>query len=143
MMNELPSDRSLLFKDKGVRAHGVILALLLLIALSLQFFLRLGWTGYAGLDGIVGIAADGNGRVCQGPGGVLILFYEENGEPVQISLPDELTRLSPGALMVDNQDRVWVGTDHGYVGMRNVDGKWILYSSSLNYSIHQQFQWPD
>ena len=138
MMNELPSDRSLLLKHKGVRALGVILALLLLTALALQFFLHLGWTAYAGLDGIVGIAADGDGRVWvtgyQGPVGVLML-YQEDARPVQIPLPEELTRLSPGALMVDDQDRVWVGTDHGFVGMRDVDRQWILYSSSLNCSI--------
>lgn len=138
MMNELQSDRSLLFKHKGVMALGVILALLLLTALSLQLFLRLGWTAYAGLDGIVGIAADGDDRVWvtgyQGPVGVLML-YEENARPVEIPLAEELTRLSARALMVDAQDRVWVGTDHGYVGMRDVDGEWILYSSSLNYSI--------
>lgn len=138
MMNELPSDRSLLLKHKGVRALGVILALLLLTALALQFFLRLGWKAYAGLDGIVGIAADGDGRVWvtgyQGPAGVLML-YQENARPVQIPLPAELTRLSAGALMVDDQDRVWVGTDHGYVGMRDADGEWTLFTSSLNYSI--------
>jgi ligand-binding sensor domain-containing protein len=138
MMNELPSDRSLLWKNKGVRALGVILALLLLTALALQISMHLGWKAYAGLDGIVGIAADGEGRVWvtgyRGPVAVLML-YQENARPVQIPLPEELTRLSAGALMVDEQDRVWVGTDHGYVGMRDVDGEWVLYSSSLNYSI--------
>jgi ligand-binding sensor domain-containing protein len=138
MMNAFPSDKSLSLKHKGVRVLGVILALLVLTALALQFFLHLGWKAYAGLDGIVGIAADGDGRVWvtgyQGPVGVLML-YQENRRPVQIPLPAELTRVSAGALMIDNQDRVWVGTDHGYVGMRDVDGKWILYSSSLNYSI--------
>jgi hypothetical protein len=77
MMNELPSDRSLLWKHKGVRALGVILALLLLTALALQFFLHLGWNAYADLDGIVGIAADSEGRVWvtgyQGPAAVLML----------------------------------------------------------------------
>jgi streptogramin lyase len=143
-MNPSPSVQSAAFtisaflSQKSIRLSGVILALLLLTALALQFFLHLGWKGYKGLDGIVGIAADGDGRVWvtgyQGPVGVLML-YQENESPVQIPLPEELTRLSHGALMVDNQDRVWVGTDHGHVGMRDVDGKWILYSSSLNYSV--------
>jgi hypothetical protein len=39
-------------------------------------------------------------------------------------LPEELTHLSARALMVDAQDRVWVGTDHGFIDMRDVDGRW-------------------
>jgi streptogramin lyase len=63
------------------------------------------------------------------------MLYEENEMPVQIPLPPELTRLSAGAMMVDAQDRVWVGTDHGFVGMREQNGEWILFTSSPNYSI--------
>jgi streptogramin lyase len=137
VINTSQSLRALL-QQKRIQILGAILVLLLLTALTLQFFLRLGWKAYPGLDGIVGIAADDDGRVWvtgyQGAAAVLML-YQENARPVQIPLPEQLTRLSPGALMVDNQDRVWVGTDHGYVGMRDVDGQWILYSSSLNYSI--------
>ena len=143
-MNSSPSAHSVPFttsaflRQKSIRLFGVILALLLLTVLSLQFFLHLGWKAYAGLDGIIGIAADGNGRVWvtgyQGPVGVLML-YEESESPAQIPLPEELTRLSAGALMVDAQDRVWVGSDHGYVGMRDVNGEWRVHSSSLNYSV--------
>ncbi len=63
------------------------------------------------------------------------MLYQENASPVEIPLPAELTRLSAGALMVDNQDRVWVGTDHGYVGMRDVNGEWMVYSSNQNFSV--------
>ncbi|HSL46338.1 MAG TPA: two-component regulator propeller domain-containing protein, partial [Anaerolineales bacterium] len=132
-----PFTKSAFLRQKSIRLAGVILALLLLTALALQFFLHLGWKGYKGLDGIVGIAAD-DGRVWvtgyQGPVGALML-YQENESPVEIPLPEQLTRLSAGALMVDAQDRIWVGTDHGYVGMRDVNGQWKVYSSSLNYSV--------
>ena len=127
-----------LLQKKKIQILGGILALLLLIALVLQLILHLGWSTLGPLDHVVGIAAGDDGRVWvtgyQGPVGVLML-YQENARPVQIPLPAELTRLSAGALMVDNQGRVWVGTDHGYVGMRDVDGGWRLYASSLNYSI--------
>ncbi|HSK89315.1 MAG TPA: two-component regulator propeller domain-containing protein, partial [Anaerolineales bacterium] len=125
-------------KRKAAWGLGAILALLLLTALSLQLLLRAGWNAYAGLDGTVGIAADGEGRVWatgyQGPAAVLML-YEDDARPVQIPLPDELTRLSPGALMVDDQGRVWMGSDHGFVGMRDPTGEWILYTDGPNYSI--------
>ena len=137
MMKTSQSFRGLLQK-KRIQILGGILALLLLIALVLQLVLHLGWSTHGRLDHVVDIAADASGRVWvtgyQGPVGVLML-YQENARPVQIPLPAELTRLSAGALMVDNQDRVWVGTDHGYIGMRDVNGEWILYTSSLNYSV--------
>jgi len=133
-----PFTESAFLRQKGIRLAGVILVLLLLIALALQFSLSLGWTAYAGLDGIVGIAADDDGRVWvagyQGSAAVLRL-YQENASPVQIPLPAELSRLPTGALMVDDRDHVWVGTDHGHVGMRDVNGEWRVYWSSAKSSI--------
>src|SRR5688572_30088511 len=81
-----PFTKSASLRQKSIRLFGLILALLLLTALTLQLFLRLGWNAYADLDGIVGIAADSEGRVWvtgyQGPVGVLML-YQENASPVE------------------------------------------------------------
>jgi streptogramin lyase len=41
--------------------------------------------------------------------------------------------------MVDDQGQVWVGTDDGYVGMRNAEGEWAIYSSDINHSISELF----
>jgi hypothetical protein len=57
-----------------------------------------------------------------------LMTYTENGSRVEVPLPDELAQAQPITLMIDKQDRVWVGTDFGRVGMRNVDGTWILFS---------------
>ena len=58
-----PFTKSASIRQKSFWFFGVILALLLLTALALQFYLHLGWKAYGDLDGIVGIAADSDGGV--------------------------------------------------------------------------------
>jgi ligand-binding sensor domain-containing protein len=56
------------------------------------------------------------------------MTYTEHGTRVEVPLPAELAQAHPITLMIDRQDRVWVGTDFGMIGVRDVDGTWILFS---------------
>lgn len=123
-----------LWEQKEIRVPGIILGVLIVTALTLRLSLHWGWTAYRDLSDVVAIAADNNGRVWVMRYHELVL-YQEHADPIQIPLPDELSSPSSGALLVDNQGRVWAGTDHGYVGMRDVDGEWVFYASNNIESI--------
>jgi ligand-binding sensor domain-containing protein len=63
------------------------------------------------------------------------MVYPENGEPLPVSMPGELTWTAPSALMIDNQDRLWVGTENGMVGMRDANDEWTIYTSNPDFSV--------
>lgn len=117
---------------------GIMLGILLFTYVSLQLVLWKGWTTYKGLDAVSAVAVDGQGQVWVAgyrqniPS---LLIYPETGKPRQVSMPGELTRTAASALMIDNQNRLWVGTENGIVGMRAADNEWILYNSSPEDSI--------
>ncbi len=118
-------------RNRIIAALGVILAFLLLGEIGLQFALRLGWRTYRGLDGVSAIAVDGDGgawALGYLQGRESLMTYTENGSRVEVPLPVELTQAHPITLMIDRQDRAWVGTDFGMIGMRDTDGAWILFS---------------
>jgi streptogramin lyase len=118
-------------RNRMIAVVGTTLAILLVVELALQFALHTGWRTYRGFDTVSAIAVDGHGQawaVGNRQGRESLMTYTENGSRVEVTLPDALTQAHPIALMLDRQDRVWVGTDFGMIGMRNVDGIWILFS---------------
>lgn len=121
-------------ETEKIRVPAVIGGLLFVTALTLWLSVRWGWTEYRGLSDVAAIAADNNGRVWVMRYHELVL-YQDHADPIQIPLPAELGSPSSGALLVDDQGRVWAGTDHGDVGMRGINGEWVFYSSSINESI--------
>jgi len=119
---------------------AVLLASLLIVEVGLQLVLRNRWASYADLGQVSAVAVDGQGQVWAAgyrQGTPSILLYPVNGKPFEVSLPDKLTRTAPSALMVDDQNRLWVGTEDGHIGMRDVNNQWILYSSNPDFSVWQ------
>jgi streptogramin lyase len=115
-----------------------ILALFLLAELALQLAQRNSWTTYAGLDAVSAVAVDGQGQVWAAgyrQGTPRLMLYPENGKPLEVSMPGELTRTAASALMIDHRDRLWVGTENGMVGMGDTTDEWTLYASDPDFSV--------
>lgn len=65
------------------------------------------------------------------------MTYSETGKTVEVPLPGDLGWGAINALMIDRQDRVWLGTDGGRIAMLDSNGKWIVYSSTTEESVWQ------
>lgn len=117
---------------------GGFLALLLVAEIALQLALRNRWTRYEGLDTVSAIAVDGQGQIWVAgyqqdiPS---LMLFPKGGQPRQISMPNELTRAAASALMIDSQDRLWVGTENGMVGRRDSNDEWTIYASDPVFSV--------
>ena len=138
MMNEVPSAKPSLLRNKAVQLLGMLMGLILLIGLVLRLAQRSSWTHYEGLDAVSAIAADAQGHIWAAgyqDGTPRLLLYPENGKPLEVSMPDKLTRTAPSVMMVDSQDRLWVGTEDGRAGMREANDKWTLFRSDPDFSI--------
>jgi ligand-binding sensor domain-containing protein len=114
--------------------------MLLVLELALQLALRVGWKSYRGFDTISAVAVDGKGQAWvsgfwrERPG---LMIYSEAGQTVEVSLPADLGWGAINTLMIDGQDRVWLGTDGGRIAMLDSNGGWIVYSGNTEESIWQ------
>lgn len=110
---------------------AVLLASLLVAEIALLLALRAGWQTSRGFDMISAMAVDTKGQAWVAgyrQNVPSLMTYSETSRPVELSMPGELTRTAPSALMIDNQERLWVGTEEGMLGMRNPNGEWSLYA---------------
>jgi ligand-binding sensor domain-containing protein len=118
----------------------VLLASLLVAEMTLQLALRAGWKTFRGFDMVSAVAVDGKGQAWvsgfwrEGPG---LMTYSETGKAVEVPLPGDLGWGAINALMIDRQDRVWLGTEGGRIAMLDSNGKWIVYSGNTEESVWQ------
>ena len=111
----------------GIAILGVMLGLLLLA----QFSSRSGWITYPG--SVSALAVDKQGRVwavCQFYcADNSIVLYPDNSAPVEMPLPSELNEpRGMSSLAIDGQDRIWVGSWNGAIGMRDMNNQWRIFT---------------
>ena len=134
LANRAPATKPPRFKLKRAWMIGIVLLVmplgLLLIAEALIVsFVHQGWTTYK--TNATALAVDQQGRMWaavtkNGIGGLLL--YPDNSAPVSVSMPNELASGSVLSLAIDRQNRIWVGTANGLIGMRESSGSWALYT---------------
>lgn len=117
---------------------GILLGLFLLAEIALQSVLHKGWTTFTDHDSVSDLAIDKQGRTWAAvydisPEGLRmesIVMYPNEGEPIEIPLPNELANDAVQSLAIDRQDRVWVRpTNNDIIGIRDINGQWALYHS--------------
>ena len=132
-----PDHRVMLGEPKRLRRKplmvivAVLLASLLVAEAVLQLALRAGWKIYRGFDTTSALAVDGKGQVWVAgymQNSPSLTKYSGNGSSTALPLPGDLARTPASALMIDSQERLWVGTEEGMLGMRNSNGEWVIYA---------------
>ena len=106
---------------------GFVFSLLLLTEFALRSALHRGWTTYTGSESVSFLAVDNENQIWAAVPGSLIR-YSDDGESMRIPLPGELTNDSVLSLAIDRQDRIWLGTVNGMLGVRRIDAQWMIYS---------------
>ena len=127
-------------RKRTITVVGTILAVLVVAEITLQLALRAGWKAYGGDSTVSAIAVDGQGRAWTAGyyrGQRRLIAYSETGKPMEVGLPSELGGGQIISLMIDRQDRVWLGTEGGKIGMLDNNGQWTLYSSITEEDIRQ------
>jgi streptogramin lyase len=127
-------------RKRLVAVIGALLAFLVVVEIALQVALRTGWSTYRDMDYVSAVAVDEKGQAWvsgfwrERAG---LMTYSETGKTVEVPLPGDLGWGGINALMIDRQDRVWLGTEGGRIAMLDINGEWILYSGITEESIWQ------
>jgi streptogramin lyase len=105
------------------------LGLLLIAELVIDSFVHQGWTTYK--TNATALAVDQQGRMWAAVtknGSGSLLLYPDNSTSIPVPMPNELASGSVLSLAIDRQNRIWVGTANGLIGMRESSGSWTIYT---------------
>jgi sugar lactone lactonase YvrE len=114
----------------GISKFVLFFGLLLLAEMTIKAALGRGWTTFADADGIIPAAVDNEGRVWSINQGEII-HYPDRGAPVRIQLPrvtDPVMSESVISVAFDRQNRLWVQTSNGRLGVEEADHQWNFFS---------------
>lgn len=113
----------------GIVLLTIPLVLLLIAESLIVSFVHQGWTTYK--TNATALAVDQHGRMWAAvtkDGIGSLLLYPDHSTPISVPMPNELASGSVLSLAIDRQNRIWVGTANGLIGMRESSGSWTLYT---------------